>query len=92
MTLLYDFKNKKWAFTLAEILITLAIVGVVAVITLPNLIQKYQEKAIVNRLEKTYSLLQQSFQFAVEEYGYPSSWGLVRDFQNANKNNFSYYM
>ena len=37
--------SKKFAFTLAEILITLAIIGVVAVLTLPALIQNYNEKA-----------------------------------------------
>ena len=46
------------AFTLAEVLITLAIIGVVAVLTLPALIQNYNEKAwetaqkvFTNRLE-----------------------------------------
>lgn len=33
------------AFTLAEVLITLAIIGVVAAVTMPTLIAKYQEKA-----------------------------------------------
>ncbi len=51
------FKHKP-AFTLAEVLITLAIIGVVAVLTLPALIQNYNEKAwgtaqdvFTNRLE-----------------------------------------
>ena len=38
------FKHKP-AFTLAEVLITLAIIGVVAVLTVPALIQNYNEKA-----------------------------------------------
>ena len=37
--------SKKVAFTLAEVLITLAIIGVVAVLTLPALIQNYNEQA-----------------------------------------------
>ena len=36
---------KYYGFTLAEILITLAIIGVVAVLTIPNLIQSHNEKA-----------------------------------------------
>ena len=36
---------KKAAFTLAEVLITLAIIGIVAALTIPTLIQNYQEKA-----------------------------------------------
>ena len=40
---LNDFK-KKIAFTLAEVLITLAIIGVVAAMTIPTLIADYQKK------------------------------------------------
>ena len=36
---------KKAAFTLAEVLITLAIIGIVAALTIPTLVQNYQEKA-----------------------------------------------
>ena len=35
----------KAAFTLAEVLITLAVIGIVAVLTLPNLIQNHNQKA-----------------------------------------------
>ena len=35
----------KAAFTLAEVLITLAIIGVVAAITIPSLVKNYNEKA-----------------------------------------------
>ena len=37
-------KNIKQAFTLAEVLITLGIIGVVATVTLPTLIQNYQTR------------------------------------------------
>ena len=37
--------SKKVAFTLAEVLITLAIIGVVAAITIPSLVKNYNEKA-----------------------------------------------
>lgn len=40
------------AFTLAEVLITLAIIGVVAAMTMPSLIQKYQEQKRVTQLKK----------------------------------------
>ena len=39
------FTFKKAAFTLAEVLITLAIIGVVAAMTIPTLIANYQERA-----------------------------------------------
>lgn len=40
------------AFTLAEVLITLGVIGVVAAMTLPTLIQNYQEQEYVNKLKK----------------------------------------
>ncbi len=43
------------AFTLAEVLITLGIIGVVAAMTLPSLIASYQEKVIVVQAKKSYS-------------------------------------
>lgn len=39
----------KQAFTLAEVLITLGIVGIVAAITLPSLIQDYQISININQ-------------------------------------------
>ena len=44
-------------FTLAEVLITLGIIGIVAAITLFSLVQKYQEKVLIHQLQTAYSLL-----------------------------------
>ena len=41
----YDSKRKKAAFTLAEVLITLAIIGIVAALTIPTLVQNFQSRA-----------------------------------------------
>lgn len=38
-------------FTLAEVLITLGIIGIVAAMTLPILIQKHQEKVTVTKVK-----------------------------------------
>ncbi len=46
---------RKVAFTLAEILITLAIIGVVAAITLPTFINKYQEHVLKQQFKRAYS-------------------------------------
>ena len=48
--------NKK-AFTLAEVLITLSILGVVAAISIPNIITNFQDKADMTKLKKYYSLI-----------------------------------
>lgn len=47
----------KKGFTLAEVLITLAIIGVVAAMTIPTLIANYQKKTYVTQLQKTYSMI-----------------------------------
>ena len=46
-------------FTLAEVLITLGIIGVVAAMTIPMLIINYQKRLTLTRLKKTYSQLNQ---------------------------------
>ena len=47
------------AFTLAEVLITLGIIGVVAAMTLPTLIAKYRREVLKAEFKKTYNELQQ---------------------------------
>lgn len=49
------------AFTLAEVLITLGIIGVVAAITIPNLIYKIEHKILVSQFKKAYASAVQSF-------------------------------
>src|SRR5574344_319946 len=66
----------KFAFTLAEVLITLGIIGVVAALTLPSLIQNYREKETVTRVKAAYSILGQAFQRAITEDGTPDNWGM----------------
>ena len=48
----------KKAFTLAEVLITLGIIGVVAAMTLPALTAKYKEKILITQIKRAYSDLQ----------------------------------
>lgn len=50
------------AFTLAEVLITLGIIGVVAAMTMPTLISNYQKKLTVTRLKEAYSRLSQAIE------------------------------
>ena len=47
----------KNAFTLAEVLITLGIVGVVASLTMPSIIKHYQHKALEASFKKSYTNL-----------------------------------
>lgn len=48
-------------FTLAEILITLTVIGVVSALTLPNVMKKYNEFVIKKRFAKFYSNISQAF-------------------------------
>ena len=50
------------AFTLAEVLITIGIIGIVAALTLPNLIEEHQKKETSVKLQKMYSTLNQVIQ------------------------------
>ena len=53
--------NRKAAFTLAEVLITLGIIGIVAAMTMPTLISKHEKKVYGTKLIQTYSILNQGF-------------------------------
>ena len=57
-------KSRKVAFTLAEVLITLGIIGVVAAMTLPTLIQNHQKRSLEVATQKFYSTMSQ----AVKKY------------------------
>lgn len=67
-------KNYTKAFTLAEVVITLGIMGIAAALTLPALVQKQQEKATVTALKKFYSSISQAYLFAKNEYGAVEDW------------------
>lgn len=67
-------KNSKSAFTLAEVLITLGIIGVVAALTLPSLITNYRKKQTVAQLKKVYSELSQAAQMSVVQNGDMKNW------------------
>lgn len=64
------------AFTLAEVLITLGVIGVVAAMTLPTLIKNYQKKVTVERLKTVYSTISQAVKMSEIENGPISDWDL----------------
>lgn len=68
--------NNNKAFTLAEVLITFGIIGIVAAMTLPSIIASYRRKVVVLRLKRTYSVLSQAFERSKADYGDPSGWDL----------------
>lgn len=62
------------AFTLAEVLITLGIIGIVAAMTLPTLITNYKKKQTVAQLQKVYSVLSQALQRSEVDNGEYEYW------------------
>ena len=68
------FSLKRPAFTLAEVLITLGIIGVVAAMTMPALIANYNNHITEVRLKKFYSIFNQAIQQSVAENGDTSTW------------------
>lgn len=63
-------------FTLAEVLITLGIIGVVAAMTMPTLIQKYQKKVTAVRIKKAYSMIYQAVKLSEAENGNFNEWDM----------------
>ena len=61
--------SKKCAFTLAEVLITLGIIGVVAAMTLPTLISNARYKELETGLKRGYSLIAQALNMYQAETG-----------------------
>ena len=55
----------KTAFTLAEVLITLGIIGIVSAMTIPTLINNYQKKVTVAKLQKVHAVLNQIARSAI---------------------------
>ena len=53
--------NRKYAFTLAEVLITLGIIGIVAALTLPTLLANYQKNVIKTQFKKAVSVIEQAY-------------------------------
>ncbi len=57
------------AFTLVEVLITLAIIGVVAALTIPTVITNYQKKMYVTQLKKSYNNIINGFRTYMASQG-----------------------
>ena len=64
----------KVAFTLAEVLITLGIIGIVITMTIPSLVNEYKKKEVETRLAHTYSTMTQIFKLAEADNGESQYW------------------
>ena len=65
---------RRYAFTLAEILVTLGIIGVVAAMTMPALIANHRKNVVETRLKHFYSTINQAITLSEVEHGDKNSW------------------
>lgn len=69
-------KNKTYitliGFTLAEVLITLGVIGIIAAMTMPALTHKYRHKAAITQIKKMYTVLSQAMLLSCPDGTYSS--------------------
>ena len=61
-------------FTLAEVLITLGIIGVVAALTIPSLIENHNKRVVETRLKKFYSSINEAIKLSEIDNGEKETW------------------
>lgn len=74
---LYKLKINKNGFTLAEVLITLVIIGVVAALTISPLVNTYVESSTVAKVKKGLSILGQAKKLAEVQNGSIEGWDII---------------
>ena len=73
--------KKRNAFTLAEVLITLGIIGIVAAMTMPTLITDARKKTTATKVKKFYNMMNNAVQFSIAKNGDVENWmGEARDY------------
>ena len=79
----------KKAFTLSEVLVTLSIISVIAVLTVPSIVKNYRYKMYSTQLQKTYSQIQTAIKTVMEDEMtndfYQTTAGAKDDFTNCSK-------
>lgn len=83
---------KNRAFTLAEVLITLGIIGVVAAMTIPTLLGSARNIERTTKLKKFYSTMRQAFLLSVDDNGEPNTWNTYLSYNDFYKTYFVPYI
>jgi len=83
----------KTSFTLAEVLITLVIVGIIAAVTVPMIIQNHKKVETAAKLKKVYSTLKNAVKLSEIDHGVPfEEWGIFDSYsEEESKKNFNEY-
>src|SRR5574344_1297483 len=75
---------KHVAFTLAEVLIVLGIIGVVAAMTIPNLMHNYRKSMIETSLKKFYTTVNQAIKLSEIDNGASQDWDTMTDLSSSS--------
>ena len=89
-----DYKfllKKRSGLTMSEALFTLAIVGVIASLTMFGLLAKINDTKNIAALKKFYSAINQVTMFVILDRASPNYWGLDEYSQDSSALAFSYY-
>ena len=81
---------KQHGFTLAEVLITLTIIGVIAAITIPNLMQKWRKHERITQIKTAHAIIQNAVKMSIAENGPVDSWGATSSCDMAERFIFPY--
>ena len=84
------FRHWCGAFTLAEVLITLGIIGVVAAMTMPSLIQNYKRQQATARIKKFVSVINQALISAENDLGPREDWVIEGDASTEGNSDYAY--
>ena len=69
----------KKAFSLSEVLIVVSIIGIVAILTVPGLVNNYEDEKTVVQLRKIHNDLNSSYKQVLLKYGEYENWSTVND-------------
>ena len=77
-------KSLRPGFTMAEVLITLGVIGIVAAMTLPGILTNYQKQSTVARLKKVYSVLANAIKLSEYNNGEMADWEFPKNNYDEN--------
>ena len=83
--------RKRFGFTLAEVLITLTIIGIIAAITIPTLNKKWNDHANMVALKKFYIAFAHATKLLVVDYDTPQYWALHDNNSSSSERVINYY-
>ncbi len=74
-----DHIRPKAAFTLAEVLITLGIIGIVSAMTIPSLLTNFKKRETVSKVKAAYSIFSQAVKLSIQENDEPAGWDVSNE-------------